>query len=329
MRWLLALVFVSVLVLPARAQDDEGDAEGPTPQEAAELAKIAAQVMAEPVTPSGPPPALQRKLGPVLVAMNRKLAMEPPLKMAELSYWGAADVDGDGTTELMVSFARGKTTGGVVLLRRVEAEHRVVALADCREPVLRVQAIPLAGDRSRHLLVRTGTDDPSGESLRRMALWIPLDRGLKKIWEHRDVDRIAGNADLSEDREATLSDITFQDAKDGVPAILTVAVTEFRAPRGHGAESAEMRGSRTLKYTYDTKRHVLVLAPAADSAADEGDEGEAGEKPAKEPAAKPVEEAAGESEEPAEKPVATPKKAKAKAPVKRAKRPAAKATSEE
>jgi hypothetical protein len=288
MRPLIALVFVCALAVPALSQDGEGaEDEGPTKEEAAELAKIAAQVMNEPAVQTGPPPAIQRKLGPVLIAMNKKLAIDPPLRMIELSYWGAADIDGDGTTELMVSYARGKTTGGVVLLRRAETEHKVVAFADTKEPVMRVQAIPLAGNKSRHLLVRTGTDDPAGESIRKMTLWIPLDRGLKKIWEHRDVDRIAGNADLSEDREATLSDITFQDAAGGRPATLTVAVTEFRAPKGRGAESAEMRGSRTLKYTYDPRRHVLVLNPGTEAAGAEEEEGEEEEEPAPKPVAKP------------------------------------------
>lgn len=237
--------------------------------DAAAVAQMLALSSGQAPVSSGPPAALAKKLVPVLVALNLQTKIQPPIKMQELQYFGAADIDGNGVSELILSWARNQDMGGVALATKTETGHKIVAIADVREPVLRVQAIPLAGNKSRHLLIRSGTSIAEGGTTRRMAVWGVVGGKLSKIWEQRDVDRIENNGDISSDREAQLSDVTFKDGKNGEPGSLTVAVTEYRAPKGKGPEATETRGARTLHYVFDKKRGVLVLKSKQEASAEQ------------------------------------------------------------
>jgi hypothetical protein len=277
---------------PAKAEEESEDASPEAPpappvpsaaedEGAADAAAIAKMLAAgDAAAPTGPPPLIAKKLVPVLAAINARLKFDPPLKMIELQYFGATDVDGDGAAELIVSWARGRDQGGVALARRELADYRVVAVADVKEPVLRVQAMSLAGDKSHHLLIRSGTNDPARGTIRTSAIWGVVGKSLGKIWERQDVDAIENNPDLSKDREATMSEIQVNDGGGGKPGSIVVNVSEYRAPKGKGAESAETRGARTLLYTFDRAKHLLVLQskeeqpvdkPAPDAAASRDD----------------------------------------------------------
>jgi len=198
-----------------------------------------------------PVPSRARYLSAVAKLVTTHLRLTPALSPSDVRDWGLAEIEGDRSPELLFSWSRGTVAGGVAIVGKKAEALELKALMKLKDPVLQVQAIPLAGGRGRHLLVRAGADDPGGGARRRMLVlaWTPT--GLKKIWEREDTDNIVGNTDLSTERRATLSEVRFQEGIGGRPGSLSVTVSRFRAPKGKGPESTIDCGSEIVRFVYD------------------------------------------------------------------------------
>jgi hypothetical protein len=262
-------------------------------------------------------PALDARLAAVAKALTTALDREPPLAHGDVRSWGPGDLDGDRSPELVVSWSRGSVGGGVAIVRGSKDGPEVLAIEDLEEPVIQVRLVPLAGDRTRHLLVRTGATDRTGIQHRRTLVMAyrpagrprprpeagptgppaafgrlpdparrrkspiatagsgddaPARGRLVSLWQHRDLDEIERNPDLSRPRQASLSDVTFEEGLAGRPGRLTVSISRFRAPKGKGGEAAVPVSERVVRLLYDRETGRLVEKTVSGS----GPEGPAG-----------------------------------------------------
>lgn len=232
-----------------------------------------------------PTALIEKARATVAAQISAKIKIEPPLAPDEIGGWEVADLNGDGTPEIVMSWGQGSVHGGVVLVAGDGKNYKILNGFDLKEPVLKVELQGLAGDGTKHLLVRTGVDAQTGGSTRRDLILDWNENKLEKIWEHRDRDQIIGNLDLTQPREATLSKVTVQEGMAGRPGTLTVSLTRFRAERGQGEEQTKELASEILRFRYDpVSRRLKQLpspppqapAPEASPAPSEGS-GETGE----------------------------------------------------
>jgi hypothetical protein len=257
---LLSSLALCVTTLPVQAvsgkeQPEETDSEESEPQAAAN-ATVADMIGAE--APAAPPAAMLKKLEPIARLITKELALDPPLAPADVMSWGPADVNGDRVPEVVVSWGRGKVGGGIALVTRGTEGQHLMAIAEMKRPVLKVQLIALAGDRSRHFLVRSGADQQQGSSERFTDVLALQGHSFKSLWRHRDVDNIAGNPDTSKPREAQLSDVTFEPGLGGRPGNISLTVRQFAAAAGVGEEGTVEKGQQLRRFTFDRASGKLV-----------------------------------------------------------------------
>jgi hypothetical protein len=254
----LSITTVPVRAVSGKAQPEESDSEetesGAPAGGAAESGATSVADMLGADATAAPPPAMLKRLEPIARLISKELALDPALAPADVMSWGPADVNGDHSPELVISWGRGKVSGGLALVTR----DRVMAIADFKRPVLKVQLIKLAGDRSRHFLVRSGADQQAGSSERFTQVLALKGKTFVSLWQHRDVDNIAGNPDTSGPREAQLSDVTFEDGLGGRPGTISLTVRTFAAAPGVGEEGTVEKGQQLRRFTYDRDSGKLI-----------------------------------------------------------------------
>jgi hypothetical protein len=185
----------------------------------------------------------------VAQALTARVGARPPIQAGELTSWGRADVDGDRNEERLVSWTR-DGAGGVALVSGPVDAPAIAAYADVGEPVIRVEPVPLAGDATRHLLVRSGAR-AKGVFTGRVRVLASQPDGLKPIWEIREINQIEENPDLTSVREACLVDVAFEQGEAGQTGGLMVYVMRFSASPGQAAARSAYLGQDVMELQYD------------------------------------------------------------------------------